>query len=946
MSNPPPRPGASSGVYIPPRRNAPVRPSPNGGPMPGAAGHGPPMGAYPSNPAVMIHPRTGSAVNIPARNLSAAGLPERSGSVSRPFQAPPRTVIPHYPGGVPTTQAYVPPHPSSYTPSPTTPYGYPAPYNQPPNGYAPSAGPYTPPAYNTPTGGYVQPGSYGGGGYVQPGANSGGYVQPGSAPLRPSNTPAPRVASLIASNNYPNHNFAPEQASPVDQLPRRRPSSIADASSLYNYAEPSTPRPTSFDETARPFDAYGTEPARTGGPTIPKRLGSNVPITVDDLLDAGGAAFAAPRHNIEEALAKWRQARNLAVENRDYIREAKALANIGAALRVQGKLNDSLNELRTAWDVTTRYVTSASARQSSVWLQLVMLHADIDSDTESAEDPSFSSVGGGDKGPDVSQGPPIVVWYLQLTTNLGNAHFSLGQYQEAIQYHDMCRRLAEAVMEEYPLPASCPPPALRSASSKSTSSTDTPPPSTPVSERADSFASSAPTLVNSPRIKLSYLHRQTLLAHARALTHLALCHQQLGLDDEALDNNLKAELLVTFYSNKAQLSQSFQTRRSSLSTPYSQHLEVQAAEAAIIANVGTSYHAKGRLPSALSHHEKALKLFRNLPDEQGIAKESINVGCLYMEVGKILNSLHWIRDMDVASHHGGEGQLEACKRYWGPPRLDGVNIGEGAVDEGAPEIAGKGMFDMGMVALYEEERVFRIHNDWHGLMCVWLNLAVGYVLLHQPYLALYYLAKMTPDPDASATTTSALSSTPPTHHTPQILRRHPGSIPHFLHPHIHFTLCQTLFILTRMQEFHPEQPLFPEPEGDAIPDHGTKLPVMDPALLRSLMEFLGVDSVGNNFSPATLNQESVIGMLERCKSVLHEVERVRSQVAQILLAGGGVGFDVVKQKGVVGMSTEGKVEWSLGGVNGFEGHYGRAGELFEAGGGRGRMCGEFVGFGS
>ncbi|KAJ3048645.1 hypothetical protein HK097_010354 [Rhizophlyctis rosea] len=691
MSNPP-RPGASNGVYIPPRRNAPPRPTPSGAPMPG----GPPV-------------------------------------------APPRTV---YPGpGAPPNTPYTQPHSAQYTQSPA-PYGNSAPYHQPQHGYSSHAGGYT-----QPMGGYVQPGTYGGA-YMQPGATPGGYVQPG-IPMRPTNTPAPRVASLIPTSSYPNEYFPPQPSTPVaqpnhnvwmhpnqplhesfpsgDPPARRRPSSIADASALYSYPEQQPPRPTSFDET-RPFLENHVGDTRTTGPTIPKRLGSNVPITVDDLLDAGGTAFAAPRHNVEEALAKWRQARNLAIEKGDLIREAKALSNIGAALRVQGRLNESLNELRTAWDVTTRYVQSVSGRSSSLWLQLVMRHADIDSDTEgAAEVINYAAVNGDKGGMDIASGPPIVVWYLQLTTNLGNGHFSLGQFQEAIQYYDMCRRMAEAVMEEYPLPASCPTPALsRNISGASAGSVKVGTPGTPKDDKEDPFGTATPSSP-SPRIKLSYLHRQTLLAHARALSHLGLCHQQLGLDEEALDNNLKAESLVTFYSNRAQLSQSFQTRRSSLSHPYSQHLEVQAAEAAIIANVGTSYHAKGRLPTALQYHERSLKLFRNLPDEHGIAKQSINVGCLYMEVGKTLNTLHWIRDMDVASNHGvggGDAELEACKRYWGPPRLDGVNIGEGAADEGAPEVAGKGMFDMGMVALYEEERVFRIHSDWTGLMCVWLNLGM------------------------------------------------------------------------------------------------------------------------------------------------------------------------------------------------------------------------------
>ncbi|KAJ3290740.1 hypothetical protein HK104_006546 [Borealophlyctis nickersoniae] len=880
MSSIPPR--QNNGVFIPPRR---VATGNTGTPYYGAPiepGAVRTPGAPPG--PIVVAPRIDSAgsVNIPRRNASAQGIPERQASVNpnrTTFQPPPRTVIPNYGNSV-----YV--QPGSYA---------------------------QPGAYAQPQGGYHQPA----GGYVQPA----GY----SLPSRPSisSGPAPRVTSLGAAPNYespqiyiPPHNNA--QASPpltethyVASDPNshsRRPSSVhsvnePDSPSVY-------PRGPSFDDEPRPgYGAFVNQRLQ-----IRKRETSLQPITVDDLLDSGGEAFAAPRHNIEEALAKWRQARSLAVEKKDLLREAKALSNIGCALRVQGRLEESLSELLAAWEATTHYVIDASQRFSSLWLQLVMLHADIDGDAEGYGDggqrPS-SIHEGRDGAHEVSQGPPIVVWFLQLTTNLGNAYYSLGNYSDAIHYHDMCRRLAEAVLEEYPLPATFGMPLSRVASTASVNSGTTlvGASDTNGDNRRDSTSTKA-------KIKLSYLHRQTLLAQARALSHLGLCHQQLGLDDEALSCQLQAEAIVTFYSTRAQQSHSSQTRRSSATQTHVEHMEVQVAEASIVANVGTAHHAKGRILSALQYHERAGNFFRAIPDGLNSSKETANVGCLYMEVGKTINSLQWIRSMEMAGSNtgGGDAELFACKRFWGPPRLDHVNMGSGAVDESAAaEMAGKSMFDQGMVSLYEEARVLRAQNDWFGMVFIWANLAVGYVMLNQPYLALYYLSKLTQEVH--------LDTPPSPPHTPPIARR-AARIPEVLRPHVYFALSQALFLLTRMQDFDLTQPLFPDPVDGVIPDHGTTLPVMDGELMRQVLASLGAEMI----DPNSLNNHTVLGLLDGCKRVLDELKSVRSQAAATLYASGSATFDTQRQRSVLTEAARGKIEWARAGkrscgTNERTGHY-------------------------
>ncbi|KAI9099543.1 hypothetical protein DFS34DRAFT_76438 [Phlyctochytrium arcticum] len=715
MSGPPGRQNTNNGVYIPPRRNIPPRAA-RGGTSAGAGTNpnlgnvtaGPPLptdvirsatvGPPVSNPMAPRMSAGGPSVNIPSRGASAQGFPDRSASVlvnsSRTsFVPPPRRNLP----SATATPPY-PPRPNLQMPVPL-------------GGFAESVQ-YSP-SYSQQAGGYPP---------NQPYPTQSTYENPYLPPT--ATFPEPQYqtfASTTSEYQRRPHSFHDDQQV---QIPPRRETqrySFSETSSLSSLDdEPSRIPPRHASENSI-YSGGPVIPPRSSGFMIPMRNTSVLKRNIDTLLDEGGMAFAAPRHNVDEALLKWRQARELAVKETDLLREAKALSNIGCALRSQGLLQESLNELRDAWDVSTRYVEESASRANSLWLQLVMRHADIDSDIE-AEDTVTSSRVSSSKttqdGPDASQGPPIVVWFLQLTTNLGNAYLCLGQHQEAIQYHDMCRRLAEAILEEYPLPPGFNLPNLHRRASSASIATAT---TTANSEPADT---SKPASEVGPstktKIKLSYLHRQTLLAQCRSLTHLGLCHQQLGLDDEALNTHTQAESIVTFYS--ARLLSSTSTRRASLSSPSAIPTEVYAAEAAIVANVGTAYHAKTSIPMALEYHERALKLFRNIDDELGRAKEEANIGCLLIEAGRICNSMQWIREMELLDQSAIH--LEQCKRYWGPPRLETINMGLGLPDEETPEVIGQPLFDHGIMALYEVQKVLQGSSDWIGTMFIYANLGM------------------------------------------------------------------------------------------------------------------------------------------------------------------------------------------------------------------------------
>ncbi|KAJ3183657.1 hypothetical protein HDU85_002086 [Gaertneriomyces sp. JEL0708] len=886
MSGPPPR--QNQGVYIPPRRNVPTRisrgssaaslnvicngPTTTGPPAPGDVNR---AQTLPTSAGVQIAPRVASSmqssVSIPSRGASAHPLPERT--PSNPLVPPRGTyhVQQHQPQQqqpppgqsrrlTMTMHQQYPPHPTLQMPLPMPPLHMPSPEL------------YTQAAFPSPPHLTQQPSP-------QPSPHEYPYIPPTHAFPAPEIPPPPpddlrRPLSFHASD-------PPEVYIPPRRETRRY--SFSETSSLSSVDEdsPST--------GSGRFSRTGSEifppviPPRSSGFMIPMRNTSVQKPNIDTLLDEGGMAFGAPRHNVEEALAKWRQARELAVKEKDLLREAKALSNIGCALRAQGRLEESLDELREAWNVTTQYVAESAWKSNSMWLQLVMRHTDIDADMD-VEEPSSSANNAANREQghmDPSQGPPIVVWFLQLTTNLGNAFFCLKQFQEAIHYHDVCKRLAEAVLEDYPLP-----PSFNAANVSRTLSTHS-----LESAETDEEARRI-SLDNGPstktKIKLSYLHRQTLLAQSRSLTHLGLCYQQLGLDDEALSTHRQAENIVTFYSARLQASTS--TRRASLSNPQAIPMEVNAAQAAIVANVGTSYHAKGQLPNAIHCHQKANKLFRDVHDRVGRSKQDANLAALNLEVGKALNTLQWLRNTGTSTKDAGGVNIAECRRYWGPPRLEMLNMGTGALDETSPEIIGQPLFDQGILNLYESERIFRAEKDMTSLSIVWVNLAAGYILLHQPYLALHYLSRLVPEGLSPAFEANA--------------------IPPFIAPHVHITICQALFLLIRLMQENPSRPLFPPATSEGPLDHGTGLPVIDPVPINRLLKTAGMGDV----DVSRLTIRTLLDLFRQSKAALNDYIKERSQNAAAMYTylegnlGNTSGDSVLVKSEVLSLSI-GKLGW-------------------------------------
>eukprot|EP00842_Homolaphlyctis_polyrhiza_P007036 jgi/Hompol1/921/HPOL_001055-RA len=110
---------------------------------------------------------------------------------------------------------------------------------------------------------------------------------------------------------------------------------------------------------------------------IPSRSASKQKVSIDDLLNAGAAAIAAPNFDIKRAIRKWSEAVVAADREQDLFRKAKALSNIGSVLRNAGHLTLARKYLEESWAVTLEYITLTCSRHSSSWLQIVIRALDL-----------------------------------------------------------------------------------------------------------------------------------------------------------------------------------------------------------------------------------------------------------------------------------------------------------------------------------------------------------------------------------------------------------------------------------------------------------------------------------------------------------------------------------------------------------------------------------------
>jgi tetratricopeptide (TPR) repeat protein len=550
---------------------------------------------------------------------------------------------------------------------------------------------------------------------------------------------------------------------------------------------------------------------------------------VNELLDLGSSLFSAPRQNFSEAYVKWDQAHELALKEDDFFGQARALSNMGCALRSLSQYEKALAYQKQAWVMSLRYVEERFKMDSSSnWLSLVLRTLDLDdldslstavlaADVEyvhlnDSENGGINGTGHGSSsttsdhlsnfynksrlqrsssvrsarsvsttsnaGLDVAFGPPIVVWFMQLTTNLGNAHICMGEIEEAISWHAKCLQLAENVLEEYPLPTAF---QLSIAELSGTSTAG-----------LTVYGQPQKAAAKHDKIKLSFLHQQTLLAQARSLTSIGVCCQHMGLDDNALQCHTHAAAILNFYSAKAiafgNKNPSTQanvasaspsnvtspTKQSQPPTPTAagaalpqspavsvtssspatsaavppppsgpppnlasqrktsvqawDALQVELYQAAIFANLATSYHSKGRLPSALERLEKAARIYGSAHDVIGTARSVASINAIKIDVGRVLGALHWVRNME--SQAVGSGEVTECMRYWGPPRLSSLNANSQEWDESASISAGSAWVLEGIQGMLNMMAILKEKDDLLSVLCCVLNIGKFLLVEH------------------------------------------------------------------------------------------------------------------------------------------------------------------------------------------------------------------------
>ncbi|KAJ3126496.1 hypothetical protein HK098_007478 [Nowakowskiella sp. JEL0407] len=531
---------------------------------------------------------------------------------------------------------------------------------------------------------------------------------------------------------------------------------------------------------------------------------------LDDLLEQGKDQMS--KHSYEDAFTTWKLAAEMAVSECDLLREAKAHANMSAAARTLGKYDDALQHAQWSWKLSCIFVEETQKVSALPWVDLVKHYVETDSHEDfvfSSNNPMFNlkrfslSSGGADfidisnHGSD-AQGPAIVVWFMMLATTFGNAYFALGQMDSSIYWHDMCLKLADAVFEEFSMPV----------------------------ENVGIFNA------NTPKLKMSYVHKSTLLAQIRSFTHIGLCHQQLGREEDAYNFHLRANEYLKYYlyhnpnlprpanspsppppttpkEEVAPVKRTLPTAANppalNLKTAPSTYIPESPAkyQAVIIANVGNSYYAKGLLPVAMDRHLQAAGMFRELEDPVGHARESANIGALWVDVGRIITNLEWLKRCEKLSEVLSYEADATIKKYWGVGKTQGL-----FVDDSIGVAPGMKFLEGGATRLYDQLEVLKKYGDWTSMSITWLNLAAGYCLMNQPHWALHNISRLLPGISKSGSknfsskpTLKSASTTNLTLISKQPQQSHNfDGIPPMLLPIMYYLIIQGMILLERYNE--------------------------------------------------------------------------------------------------------------------------------------------------
>ncbi|KAI8850196.1 hypothetical protein BC829DRAFT_390070 [Chytridium lagenaria] len=407
--------------------------------------------------------------------------------------------------------------------------------------------------------------------------------------------------------------------------------------------------------------------------------------------------------------------------------------------------------------------------------------------------------------PDPVNGPPIVVWLMDLTTNIGNVHYAAGEVKEAERWHTACLALAEGTLEKYPIMATAPQPSVSDPISP-TSSTPSVLPQRSRKKR--------PLPINFLRVRLSYLHRACLQAKSRSLTHLALCQPTVHQSqDTKRPSHAAAAAIASLLASS--MSSSRNTPRLEGVTRADTFRSLQAAVAANSAVAWTQCVAMHPSPGgvgtlgggntkasglyrALERLETAARLYRSAGDEFGVARVEATLGALCVEVGRAVDGVRWARRFAVKDEDGKEIKEKVGKagREAGPGRM---------------------WIEKGVKLLHIQIESLKGARDWWGMTAALANLGIAYTLLNQPHLALHFLSRVMDPADPPSTLSISVGPSPLFHSSPPP----PNPVPTPLLQGIRVALWQALAALASTGR----PPWYPAPETTGLPAPPTSEPV-------------------------------------------------------------------------------------------------------------------------
>ncbi|KAI9202315.1 uncharacterized protein BJ171DRAFT_514702 [Polychytrium aggregatum] len=605
---------------------------------------------------------------------------------------------------------------------------------------------------------------------------------------------------------------------------------------------------------------------------------SSQQVDVDPLIHEGALAYS--KFQYQAAIHHWSLALEIASRNQDYYNKAKILSNLSNAFRALGQIVKSKAYIGDALNTAVTLIRLLQHHDSfNVWMnQVVHYVLPCLAEPESSNGQfGWDSPSSMPKLP-AQPGPWLIVWFLELMSTNGNALFAIRQVFRAIQVHSQCYNIARSIFEEYPLPGGVVLPSPGSTGSRREKHGKT--------------------------IRFSYLHRSLISAQSRALTHLGICNQFLGLDQIAANYHDQALALVDFYTSQIGPVEHF-GRRKSESQQDTSYMEEYRAH--ILANKANAKFALGDVASATENHQMSLKEFRRLKRPRYEAIEQANLATISVHVGYRVNLIHWIKSIEKAIAE--DADLRSFEKFWGPCRIAEVNVHKMAhelpTDQSGPMSAGSGFISNGINMTYDSIDMLKSCQDWMSLCMIWVNIASAFNAQGQPYYALYYLERVIQSMDREWHNVNQARQEDLIDESLKLIAT---DFPEIIRPQVESALTQALFHLARISSTDQTVDLFPASHYSEL----SGLPIYDAEPINELLAALRIDAKADMFQ----DQGTLISLLSKHAEDLYlyisEHAKASSSIRQVLpLPANRAYMDVFRKSNIVCSNTIGKIYWEL-----------------------------------